>query len=82
MDYHKDTCVKLEKEPNSIQQAINYPKNKKKEENRNKINEKKIFGFESVYQNKKKKLKGVKGKGRKVKKGAIIVRNAQKRKKK
>ena len=71
MEFHKDTCVKMEKPMNSIKQAINYPKQKKKEENRNKLNEKKIFGFESILQKKersgrkkkKKKKNGKKGKG-------------------
>jgi len=57
MNFHKETCIRYEEPVSSIQKAINYPKKKKKEENKNKINEKKIFGFESV---KSKKVKGVK----------------------
>ena len=64
MDFHRETCIKYEPIVDSIKQAMNYPKQKKREENRNKINEKKIFGFESV----KKKVNVKKKKAKKVKK--------------
>ena len=45
MDFHRETCIKYEPIVDSIKQAMNYPKQKKREENRNKINEKKDFWF-------------------------------------